>query len=222
MLALRSPSAAASAPEGGKAGRPAALSKFELFLAGSLAGVAQITLTYPAEVVFTRLAMSGAAISTVKYTGIVDCFVRTVRTEGVRALYNGYVPTLISGVPYVALQMSCYEIFQRALAGEGAGGNPSTAAKLAAGAGAGLVAQTLTFPGDVVRKRMQSDGMGGQPKAYTGLVDAVRKIHAKEGIAGFFGGVRVNSWRCLPEGAIMFYTFDSLKRLLGIAQFDTK
>lgn len=41
-------------------------------------------------------------------------------------------------------------------------------------------------------------------------------------IKGFFDGVKVNSWRCLPEGAIMFFTFDALKHLIGISQYDTR
>ncbi len=164
----------------GSSGKPASLSKFELFLAGSLAGIGQITITYPAEVIFTRLALSGAATSPIKYSGILDCLRHTIRSEGPRALYNGYLPTILSGTPYVALQMSCYEIFQRSMPKDEAG-LPTVASKLVAGAGAGIVAQTVTFPGDVVRKRMQSDGMGGKPKVYTGLVDAMRKIYQKEG-----------------------------------------
>jgi hypothetical protein len=235
------------------------LSKFDLFLAGSIAGTGQITITYPAEVVFTRLTISGSSVSATRYSGIVDCITQTLRQEGPRAFYNGYSATLISGVPYVALQMSCYEIFQRALTGLVAGpravkpaafaseaaeaaeatalptATPAPAApavapsgpaarsvalKLAAGAAAGLVAQTLTFPGDVLRKRMQSDGMGGRPKVYTGLWHACKTIAQREGPRAFFDGVKVNSWRCLPEGAIMFVAFDGLKQALRIDRFD--
>ena len=242
------------------------LSKFDLFLAGSLAGIGQITITYPAEVVFTRLTISGSAVAGAKYSGIFDCIRKTVQHEGLRAFYNGYSATLLSGVPYVALQMSCYEIFQRSLAafvrnntknnnnsaasasaankeGEregktagvaskhananatansnsGSGSDRSVVVKLTAGAFAGLVAQTLTFPGDVIRKRMQSDGMGGKPKVYKGLWDACVKITQREGFKGFFDGVKVNSWRCLPEGALMFVIFDGLKQGLKIDQHD--
>ncbi len=295
-------------------GNPVILTKPELFLAGSMAGTVQITITYPAEVVFTRLTLNGSSIAATRYTGILDCIARTWAHEGVRAFYNGYSATLLSGVPYVALQMSCYEIFQRALAAgvaswEGRGdaaaaaaaraavtddavikaaegtalptaapapedkvptlihthannatsaataaaaaataaadsdgrtgsgaraeqsaraaaaasaspmGATSVATKLIAGAAAGLVAQNLTFPGDVVRKRMQSDGMGGKPKVYRGLMHACVTIAKKEGFKAFFDGAKVNSWRCLPEGAIMFLVFDLMKQALRIDQY---
>ena len=204
------------------------MSKMQLFLAGSLAGMGQITITYPGEVLFTRLSLSGSAVSNaVRYSGIWHCLTDTLRSEGPRALYNGYLPTMLTGVPYVALQMSCYELFQRSLlrVEQNVTGNShsgGTVAKLAAGALAGLVAQTVTFPGDVVRKRMQSDGMGGKPKTYNGLWHATQMIWEKEGLAGFFKGVKVNTWRCLPEGAIMFFVFDGLKRVLDIAKYDQK
>lgn len=41
-------------------------------------------------------------------------------------------------------------------------------------------------------------------------------------LRGFFDGVRVNSWRCLPEGAIMFVVFDMMKKGLNISQYDAK
>lgn len=59
------------------AGSAPQLSKMQLFLAGSLAGIAQISITYPAEVIFTRLSLSGSSLSTAvkyngKYTSILD------------------------------------------------------------------------------------------------------------------------------------------------------
>jgi len=205
-----------------------AMTKTELFLAGSLAGIGQISITYPLEVVFTRVALSGAGTTGVKYNGIIDCFRRTLVQEGPRAFYSGYLPTLLSGTPYVALQMSCYEIFQRNLCpiyrrlapADSKPAKEPVSVKLIAGALAGLVAQTLTFPGDVVRKRMQMDGMDGNPKVYNGMIDATVKIARREGFKGFFAGVQANSWRCLPEGAIMFAAFDFLKHIIGIKKFD--
>lgn len=155
------------------------MSGAELFLSGSLAGMGQITITYPGEVIFTRLSVSGASTSPVKYKGIIDCLSTTVRTEGVRALYNGYLPTMLSGVPYVALQMGTHELLQRNIKGNKA--QATVPERLVAGAGAVLVAQTVTFPGDVVRRRMQSDGMGGRQKEYSGLMDAMKKIYRREG-----------------------------------------
>lgn len=198
------------------------LSRSELFLAGAMAGTGQITITYPFEVIFTRLAVSGSKLHTgPKYRGIVDCFLKTVTKEGPRALYNGYLVTLFSGTPYVALQMSVYEALHRMMP-KAANGDPPILAKLSCGSMAVIIAQTATFPGDVVRKRMQSDGMGGQKKAYSGVWNAMKTIYQKEGWRAFFDGLKVNTWRCIPEGAIMFVTFDAMKKFMNISQYDKK
>lgn len=83
------------------------------------------------------------------HQGIMDCISRTLANEGPRALYNGYLPTLLSGTPYVALQMTCYELFQRALP-KFDSESGKIGSKLVSGALAGLVAQTVTFPGTLV------------------------------------------------------------------------
>jgi len=83
----------------------------KLLLAGTMAGAVQQFVTYPLEVVRTRLALcSGMGV---QYKGIVDCAVTTVRHEGARGLYKGLGPTLLSGAPYVGLQMTAFEVLKR-------------------------------------------------------------------------------------------------------------
>ncbi len=79
--------------------------------------------------------------------------------------YKGIGPTFLSGVPYVGLQMTAYELCKRLLP------HPKPAApgqaqvvgafegtgwlvfwKLTAGALSGVIAQTITYPGDTVRR----------------------------------------------------------------------
>jgi len=57
---------------------------------------------------------------------------------------------------------------------------------------AGVTAQTMTYPGDVIRRRMQTNGMGGKPPMYSGSLDVVRKVFAIEGVLGFFAGYGAN------------------------------
>lgn len=221
----------------------------QLLLSSSLAAIVQITLTYPIEVISTRLTVSGSELSPVRYNGIIDCLTRTVRQEGLGSVYNGYPITLLAGTPYIALQMSCFEIYQRYFhelsqktsistkditnSGGGAVGDDKNknnnnnntigvVPKLAAGALASLTAQTITYPGDVLRRRMQVDGMGSERRyAYKNIVHATKTIWRTEGWKAFFKGIHVNSLRILPEGAIMFVLVDVFKRGLDIEKYDT-
>jgi hypothetical protein len=56
-----------------------------MLLAGSMAGMFQSSVTYPLDMIRTRLSM--AAVSHVEYKGIVDCGVQIIRSEGLIAWF---------------------------------------------------------------------------------------------------------------------------------------
>lgn len=89
------------------------------------------------------------------------------------------------------------------------------AAKLVAGAAAGIGAQTLTYPGDTIRRRMQTNGIKGEAKVYRNSWDCMMQIIRKEGAGTLFSGLKANLVRALPGAAIQFYAYDSFKAMLG-------
>jgi len=91
---------------------------------------------------------------------------------------------------------------------------------LLCGSLAGISAQTLCYPLDTVRHRMQANGIQGAPAVYTGTLDCVRKIAAREGARGFFKGWTLNTLRALPGAAVQFSSYDTLSRLLGVARVE--
>ena len=81
----------------------------------------------------------------------------------------------------------------------------SVMTKLACGAAAGTVGQTVAYPLDVIRRRMQmvgwkgatsvitGDGKSKAPMEYTGMVDAFRKTVRHEGFGALYKGLVPNS-----------------------------
>ena len=69
------------------------------------------------------------------------------------------VPTLVGIIPYAAINFSVYETLKQKLPEiewlQNERGDPVVAAKLACGAVAGGVGQTVVYPLDTVRRRMQ-------------------------------------------------------------------
>lgn len=61
------------------------------------------------DTVKTRLVTQAAA-SKYNYTGIVNCFTRMIREEGVGSLYNSLTPRLVSVVPMIGVQYFVYEV----------------------------------------------------------------------------------------------------------------
>ena len=193
------------------------LTVWDKIAAGSAAGVIQIALTYPLDLVRTRLQLAEAAGAS--YRGIAHCLQDTYVREGRSAIYKGLLPSMAAGVPYVGLQMSFYSELKSALGPRlpaRPDGSPTVLSMLACGSLAGISAQTLCYPLDTVRHRMQANGIGGQARVYGSTWDCIAKIAAKEGARGFFKGWGLNTFRALPGAAVQFSSYDTLKRLLGV------
>ena len=77
-----------------------------------------------------------------------------------------------------------------------------------------MVAQTAMYPGDVVRRHMQTVGLGGKPRIYAGTVDCVRQILQRSGPGGLFHGLPANVAKCIPEAGIQFTVYDAIKTAL--------
>lgn len=130
------------APAGGLGAGPAAA-------AGARPGTRGIRTTVVAAAGHPRPTIAGVLLS-------------TLRQEGVRGVYHGMGPSLYGILPYAGLKFYMYQalkgrfhsLFPERMTGAKNNRLP-VPVMLAYGAVAGLVAQTLTYPLDVVRRRMQ-------------------------------------------------------------------
>lgn len=189
------------------------LSTLQLMSCGTSAGLFQTCCTFPLELVRTRLSFQNTK-DTTRYKGIIDCFRRTIADEGVFSLYKGLGPTIVSGAPYVGLQMTFYELWKRKMPVNEKTGKITVLGKLTAGAVGGLCAQIITYPGDTVRRRMIVNGINGTERTYTNSVDCTIKIMRNEGFKALFKGLSANVIRCIPGAAIQFFAYDLFKDLL--------
>ncbi|MEW5313430.1 MAG: hypothetical protein WDW38_004999 [Sanguina aurantia] len=124
-------------------------------LAGACAGMTATAITHPLDTVRLRLALPKHP-----YSGAVNCVSSIVRHEGPMALYKGLSPTLIGVAPYAALNFATYDLIKKWLY---RGEKPQSAvSNLLVGGCSGIVAATLCYPLDTVRRRMQ---VAGRPSA---------------------------------------------------------
>ncbi|KAF2757292.1 mitochondrial carrier protein-like protein rim2 [Pseudovirgaria hyperparasitica] len=80
----------------------------QLFVAGGAKFVAAL-VTYPHEVVRTRLRLAPTENGQIKYTGLVQCFKLIFKEEGMASLYGGLVPHMLRVVPSAAIMFGTYE-----------------------------------------------------------------------------------------------------------------
>ena len=137
------------------------------------------------------------------------------RTEGgIRALYRGILPTVTGVAPYVGLNFMIYESARQALTPEGQA-NPSTAGKLCAGAISGAVAQSCTYPLDVLRRRFQINTMSGMGYQYKSIADALQTIFRQEGFRGLYKGISPNLLKVAPSMASSWLSFEMTRDFSG-------
>lgn len=113
----------------------------------------------------------------------------------------------------MALNFTVYESLKAAAVKRKGDGQLTVTERLAYGGTAGAVAQTITYPLDVIRRRMQVASIQGQ-FAYSGSVDAVRKIMLREGWRALYRGLLPNYLKVVPAISVSFVTFEGVNKLL--------
>jgi solute carrier family 25 phosphate transporter 23/24/25/41 len=131
------------------------LGPYKRLICGACAGITSVTFTYPLDIVRTRLSIQSASFKELgdvkkgageKLPGMFSLMVSMYKNEGGwTALYRGIIPTIAGVAPYVGLNFMVYESMRQMFTPEG-DKDPSAVGKLAAGATAGAIAQTCTYP----------------------------------------------------------------------------
>ena len=105
------------------------------------------------------------------------------------------------------------------------------------GAFSGLVAQTLTYPIEVTRRRMQTIGLVGDLHSHSALsnlgeggskrpvqstnaaspptlISTVKDLHREQGVRGFLKGVSMNWLKGPVAFSLSFTTFDTVQKMI--------
>ncbi|KAI1171404.1 mitochondrial carrier domain-containing protein [Nemania sp. FL0916] len=196
------------------------MNPFQRLICGGIAGITSVFCTYPLDIVRTRLSIQTASFAALgevpkdKLPGMWSTMVVMYKSEGgFRALYRGIIPTVAGVAPYVGLNFMTYEFVRKSLTPEG-DQNPNAARKLLAGAISGAVAQTCTYPFDVLRRRFQINTMSGMGYKYKSIGDAIRVIVAQEGIRGLYKGLVPNLLKVAPSMAANWLSFELTRDFL--------
>ena len=81
-------------------------------LVGGCAACVSMSICMPFEVVFTRMRVSGLPGFPV-YKNMVDCFVQSIKADGVRNLYRGAIPAYVRVFPMMGSSYFIYELLSK-------------------------------------------------------------------------------------------------------------
>ncbi|KAM4868694.1 solute carrier family 25 member 48 [Urocitellus parryii] len=147
------------------------------------------------------------------YQGPVHCISTIVRTEGLAGLYRGASAMLLRDIPGYCLYFIPYVFLSEWITPEACAG-PSPCAVWLAGGMAGAISWGTATPMDVVKSRLQADGV--YLNKYRGVLDCISQSYQQEGLKVFFRGITVNAVRGFPMSAAMFLGYElSLQALRG-------
>ncbi len=191
------------------------LAQFVPLVAGPISRTGTVLLTAPLEL--ARTNVQSRAKSAVVSDGTLALLRHVVRTEGVRGLHRGVLPTLWRDVPFSALYWYMYESSFKLLAARakaaglvsGAADREHFAVYVAAGALSGGAAAAITHPFDVLktRRQMYLARVSATP-ADTSLRSIAATIARDEGVVGFYRGLAPRLTKVAPACAIMISSYN--------------
>ncbi|XP_027015935.1 mitochondrial basic amino acids transporter isoform X1 [Tachysurus fulvidraco] len=177
------------------------------FLAGAAAGAIQCVICCPMELAKTRMQLQGTGekkSSRKMYKNSLDCLVRIYKKEGIRGINRGMLTTIIRETPGFGVYFLAYDVLTRSLGCE-ADDLYIIPKLLFAGGMSGIASWLSTYPVDVIKSRLQADGVGGEYK-YNGIMDCVRQSWQREGWRVFSRGLTSTLLRAFPVNATTFAT----------------
>lgn len=177
------------------------------FLSGGLAGGTCTTFLYPMDFLRTRLAMESSG-----RTGMLSIILSTLKTDGIRGMYQGYGIALAGVFLYRGLHLGGYDAFKMQLSHYKQSSDLSWGERFAVAQTVSIVAGTICYPIDSVRRRMMMQA-GKPEKLYRNSIHAVRVIAQQEGLRGFYLGIGPNLVRSFGA-AVLLVVYDGVKVML--------
>ena len=190
------------------------------FVCGFLGGSTASALTYPLDMIRTRLAASPAI-----HPKLLPTLADVVKKEGLSALYQGVGTTLVCQGLNIAINFAVYETLQvklialeKQILKEYLNREPSekqrgsALSSLLCGACSGSIASVIIFPLDLVRRRQQVT-VGSKLSAF----EVARSILKSEGWRGLNRGIVPELVKVVPAVGINFYAYELVRQeLLGV------
>uniref|UniRef100_A0A915PG19 Solute carrier family 25 member 40 n=1 Tax=Meloidogyne floridensis TaxID=298350 RepID=A0A915PG19_9BILA len=139
------------------------------------------------------------------FTGTFDAVIKITRNEGIRSLWSGLSPTMLSAVPATVFYFTLYDNLHNVLRERI--GNKSFFAPLLAGSLARASSVTIVSPLELIRTKMQSEKL-----SYFELISAISRTIRSDGYSALWRGWTATMLRDIPFSAIYWTCYETFKQ----------
>jgi len=176
-------------------------------LSGGVAGSMSLTFVYSLDYCRTRLANDAKTkTGTRQYNGMIDVYVKTIKSDGIQGLYRGFVISCVGIFIYRGMYFGLYDSIKPILLGE----NASVFLSFLLGWVVTVTAGLMSYPIDTIRRRMMMTS--GQAVKYKNSMDCGMQVIKNEGFMSLMKGAGANILRGVA-GAGVLAGFDKFKEL---------
>ncbi|EDN10480.1 ADP,ATP carrier protein [Histoplasma capsulatum] len=160
-----------------------------------------------------------------KYNGIIDCFSRTAKNEGVVSLWRGNTANVIRYFPTQALNFAFRDTYKSMFnfKKDRDGYAKWMAGNLASGGAAGATSLLFVYSLDYARTRLANDAKsskGTGERQFNGLIDVYKKTLKSDGIAGLYRGFGPSVLGIVVYRGLYFGMYDSIKPVLLVGPLE--
>lgn len=197
-------------------------------MAGGCAGLCQIVVTTPMELLKIQLQDAGRVAAQLKASGqstahlpkisALSVTQELLKTKGILGLYKGTGATMMRDVSFSMIYFPLFANLNKIGPRKAPGSSEAVFWwSFVSGMAAGSVSAAAVNPADVVKTRLQLLNKGAGDETYKSIPDAFMKIYKNEGPSAFFKGALCRMIVIAPLFGIaqMVYYFGIAEYLMG-------
>ena len=193
--------------------------------AGSLAGTLAVSVTYPFDIIRARISydLFHHLKTPQQEASVFKGVVQRLSNEGkssqskipFRGFYQGFLPTVFGIIPYAGVSFFVFESSKQYLNRRNNSSQLSSIQIFCSGLLAGAMGQTVAYPFDVIRRRMQLFRITDHLPSHhygSGMLTAIKSVVKTHGwVRGVFAGLSINYIKVAPASGISFLVYETLK-----------
>ncbi|ABN64449.1 mitochondrial 2-oxodicarboxylate carrier 1 [Scheffersomyces stipitis CBS 6054] len=175
------------------------------FLSGAIAGVSEILVMYPLDVVKTRQQLD----STNAYNGTINCLKKIVREEGFSRLYKGITAPILMEAPKRATKFAANDEWGKFYKKQFGVTQMTQSLAVLTGATAGATESFVVVPFELVKIKLQD-----KTSKFNGMGEVVKDIIKTNGVLGLYKGLESTLWRHIMWNAGYFGLIHQVKSVM--------